>query len=249
MVTIEESDDEKSIVTPDLRLRFTWAQDRWTHAIEAGPGPWKVIADSVEGDDLRIRPAYQEVHFQEEGDDVLALAVGMLGSHLFSASFRVKFWTDRRPVFAPSQDCSKSRIEVDVADRTRATDPVEALYQIHLETASLNLRKPVEGDQEFQNEWRSLIADSESRDSERDRADGFAALGPNGLLTWEAANHHVILKAAPAPSASYLTALTSERSDPDRVRIAPCPGSIGGTHRFGYAWEHVSILAADKPEG
>jgi hypothetical protein len=33
-VTIEESDDERSIVTPNCRLVFRQIGDRWTHGIE-----------------------------------------------------------------------------------------------------------------------------------------------------------------------------------------------------------------------
>ena len=124
MVTIEESDDEKSIVTPNLRLRFRWTEDRWTHAIEIGPAPWVMLAEAVEWsptgeDSLVARGAvFQEIHFQEHGGDVLALLVGQAGPHHFSASFRVRHET-HPPYGGGDFICWDSYVEVDLADRCR----------------------------------------------------------------------------------------------------------------------------------
>ena len=85
MIEIEEGDEEKSIVTPDLRLRFRWTGDRWTHTIALRVGPWKTVATAIEGsadDDLGVsRPTFQDLHLQRDGDEVVALTVGQSGPH------------------------------------------------------------------------------------------------------------------------------------------------------------------------
>lgn len=167
-VTIEESDDERSIVTRDFRLRFRWADDRWVHAIDLGPPPWQVFATAFteplsDGSSPRVSPTFQEIHFQEQGDAVVALAVGQVGAHHFSASFRVSHGT---------QDASKSvgkirasrtwqsRIAIDIADRRpNATEEPEFVYRLN-SPAIRNLRGEPRDDQSperFVRDWRGHL--------------------------------------------------------------------------------------------
>jgi hypothetical protein len=91
MVTMEDGDDERSIVTPDLRLRFRRLGELWTHAIDLGPGPWITVAEAVEWSSSGgVRsPVYQDVRFQADEDAVVARAVGRVGDRELSASFRI----------------------------------------------------------------------------------------------------------------------------------------------------------------
>ena len=127
-VTIEEGDEERSIVTPDFRLRFRWLGDRWTYSIDLGPPPWRTIADVVEWSEADetdlIRPTIQEVHLHLEGEQAIGLAVGRAGDHHFSASFRVRYRAYRQRHFEMDsilQDRSESVIGIDIADRCRSS--------------------------------------------------------------------------------------------------------------------------------
>lgn len=120
MADFEEGEDRRAIVAPHLRLVFRRRDDRWTHAIDIrGSGPWRTLAEVIEWDSTRddptrvVSPVFQEVHFQRDGADGLALLVGQSGSHHFSASFRVLQDLD-------GTEYPRGRVEVDVADRCRA---------------------------------------------------------------------------------------------------------------------------------
>jgi hypothetical protein len=120
MTDFEEGQDERAIVAPHLRVVFRRAGNRWTHTVDIrGPGPWSTLAEAVEWDPTRadptrvVSPVFQEVHFQRDGEDALALLVGQSGSHHFSASFRVLQDLD-------GAEYPRSRVEVDVADRCRS---------------------------------------------------------------------------------------------------------------------------------
>lgn len=125
MVTIEESDDEKSIVTPNCRLVFRRIEERWTHAIEAGSGPQSaVFAESVEADaaqdDFRqmASPVYQDLHIHKAELDYVFMLVGQFGPRHFSAAITVRYtpgWNteDRTP--GPQS----TELEFDVAQRCR----------------------------------------------------------------------------------------------------------------------------------
>ncbi|MEO6811477.1 MAG: hypothetical protein ABI353_20385 [Isosphaeraceae bacterium] len=132
MIEIEETDQTRAIVTRDVRLRFYWNGDRWTHALEIGPER-SVFTESVEGDPARddparvVSPAYQELHFQTDGPKTMALLVGRSGPHHFSAVFTVQEFE--------AEDAQAGRrvvVEVDLADRCRS--PMTALactYLVH----------------------------------------------------------------------------------------------------------------------
>jgi hypothetical protein len=126
MIAFEEFEQERSIVTPSLRLRFRWVEDRWTHALEMDRGEdFEPVAEAVEAQPERddpariISPTYQDLHLQRDGDAVLALAVGKFGPHHFSASFRVEI------------EAGWTLIRVDVADRCRrAFESFAATYRV-----------------------------------------------------------------------------------------------------------------------
>lgn len=150
VVTIQESADERSIVTPGLRLRFRWTGDRWTHAIDLGPGPelderwerlsdrldghWLPLAESIEWEspesspEVVVGPVFQELHFQEAGQGTYALLVGRAGPHHFSGSFLV---TDRMEDNADRINIRDGlegylpTVKVDIADRCSA--PISSL--------------------------------------------------------------------------------------------------------------------------
>ena len=157
MVTIEESDDEKSIVTPGLRLRFRWVGDRWTHAIDLGPGPelddgwpwsinpkmgqWITIAEAIEwkfspDEPGKVSsPVFQDLQFHQDENATYALLVGQAGPHHFSASFRV--WDEfeareNRIDISNGLEGYFPSIDIDIADRC-ALPLVElaSTYQIH----------------------------------------------------------------------------------------------------------------------
>ena len=118
-VTIEESDEERSIVTPNCRLRFRRIEERWTHQIDLGAES-RPFARTIEADPSRDShrdmpsPAFQDLHLQDDGDSWLAMLVGQFGPRHFSSTFRVSPQT--RSSFEVS---FTTRIEVDVADRFR----------------------------------------------------------------------------------------------------------------------------------
>jgi len=257
-VTIEESDEARSIVTPDLRLRFRRVGDRWTHAIDIRPGPWLTVAEAVEwsaeSPSAIASPTYQELHFQVDGDDVIAFTVGQSGSHHFSATFRVTFRAYRTRHFSMDsivQDRSESRVAVDVADRCRSAHPGEARYWVPAYPILLHLPGPErraypEG---FPAEWKSqldtIVADRDARD----RAEGYVIVeGLSRCLVWEArisGNYHVALEAAPEPAAS-LVSLLGGMSRNDLACIVPALGPSIGTSRFGYSWEHARVKAFER---
>jgi hypothetical protein len=235
-VVVEESEDVRSIVTPDLRLRFRRAGDRWTHAIDIRPGPWQTAADAVEwlaDDPSQVPgPTYQELHFQRDRDGVVALAVGQAGSHHFSASFQVSYRSWRQAHFQLDdvlQDRSESRVEIDVADRCRSVrSAVEARYVVHKPPICSFLRDSQDGDgsADFSRDWRSLVV-------------------------WEAnvkGNYDVVLRASPEPTASRISILEHQEQGPWLVRIAPGQPPITATSCFSYIWEHARVNAFHRPK-
>lgn len=148
-VTIEESDDEKSIVTPNCRVLFRKAGERWTHAIESGAGSARVmIARSIEADAERDNyralpsPAFQDLHIQVanslfEGPRELDLnpsyvfmLVGQFGPIHFSAAITVGYrpgWQEGDPTPGPQSTC----IEFDIAQRCRERiENLASTYQV-----------------------------------------------------------------------------------------------------------------------
>jgi hypothetical protein len=152
MIEIEETDETRTIVAQNVRLRFRWSGDRWSHAFEIGPES-SVFAESVEGNPDRddqarvVSPTYQELHFQTDGPRAMALLVGRSGPHHFSAVFTVQEFE--------AEDADNGRrvvVEIDLADRCRS--PITALaatYQVQAKPADL-----MSGDQECLI-WRSGI--------------------------------------------------------------------------------------------
>jgi hypothetical protein len=123
MPELVEDGDRRLIVAGRFRLVFLWSSDRWVHTLELGDtgemSP-RVLAVSLESDPKFeeptrvVSPTYQDLQFQDAGDDLQALLVGQAGPHHFSAVFTIE---ER-----PGGDVS---IDVDVADRCRGL--VEAL--------------------------------------------------------------------------------------------------------------------------
>lgn len=130
-VTIEESDDERSIVTRTFRLRFWRESDRWNHAIElrAGGG-WQAFARSVETG-LGARPpmpspTYQELVIRSEQGSIVAMLIGSSGPHHYSATMRVICTAD------DPQTIESASLRVDVADRCRSeTVALASTYSVH----------------------------------------------------------------------------------------------------------------------
>ncbi|HEX8199640.1 MAG TPA: hypothetical protein VF590_04080 [Isosphaeraceae bacterium] len=234
-VVVEESEDVRSIVTPDLRLRFRRSGDRWSHAIDIRPGPWQTAASAVEwpADDPSgvPGPTYQELHFQRDRDGVVALAVGQAGSHHFSASFRVSYRSWRRVHFRRDdilQDRSESLVDIDVADRCRSVgSAVEARYVVHEPPIDTFLGDSRDGDASagFSRDWRSSVV-------------------------WEAnveGNHDVFLRASREPSASRISILEHQEKGSWLVRIAPDQPPTTATSRFSYTWGHARVKAFHRP--
>ncbi len=237
MIAIEESEGERSIVTPDLRLRFTWLGDRWTHAIDVGPGPWKVAAESVEWSSPEATPpeygpTFQTVHFQEVENGVLALALGQAGPHHFSASFRVgRFvWEDQclDPRFP--QKRSMSFVEVDVADRCRTPSGLlEARYEVGAREYLLHL---------------DVSSVDPPLTTERD------------VIVWEIGveDHYDVCLAGvkgPLLPTSYVSFLESPGGQlpPWIVRANPAERSAGATNRLVYVWWHHRARMVDEKTG
>jgi hypothetical protein len=219
-ITIEESDDERSIVTPDLRLRFRWLGDRWTHAIDIRPGPWTTLASAIErADHWTPVPTYQELHFQGEGEEILALGVGRDGAHHFSASFRVSY-TARRVYHDDLRivaDTSLSRVEIDVADRCRAeSDRPEARYSVHSPPVRSRLGESSEGEESF-HAWEAAIRNS----------------------------CDVFVSALSEPADTRVLAL-DRGGDGWSVRVTPVNKVVAGTNRFAYAWGHSRMSTFEK---
>lgn len=136
-VTIEGSDDEKSIVTPDLRLRFSWAGDRWTHSLDLRIGAgWRVVASTMEADVGRdgmhrlVSPTYQDLVLRAGPDEGTALLVGQHGPHHFSAAIRVSRETGRED--------GPWTVLADVADRCPSgVDLLSATYAVFAPIGSL----------------------------------------------------------------------------------------------------------------
>ncbi len=128
MVTIEESADERSIVTPDCRLAFRFETTRWSHRLQIGNDTFaRSVEPDPDRDDYRLvaSPTYQDLHFQVETERVYALLVGQYGPRHFSASFAVSF--------IRGDSCEgrgATRIEVDVAERCR--ERIDALASTYL---------------------------------------------------------------------------------------------------------------------
>jgi hypothetical protein len=236
MIETERGEDELSITARELRLRFRRLGDRWVHEIDIGPSPWKLAVESVEWQSSSasaFSPTYQEIHFQRDGEAVIAFAVGQAGSHHYSATFRVtdRTWSkDHFQLENIVQERFESRIEVDVADRClEQPGPVEARYLVkkppaysHL-TNSEDLRFP----SGFSPTWRPR-------------------------LLWEAdssCNYHLMIDASKTPTVSQVSITDF---DPERgwiIRAAPAEIVARGTTRFVYGWEHERCRIWKKTEG
>ena len=228
MVTIEESDDERSIVTPDLRLRFRRVGDRWTHSIDIRPGPWQTFADAIEwspeDQDGPARPTYQELHFQKNSEEAFALLVGQAGPHHFSASFRVRFRSYRHEGSSDQSnmsDHSESQIEIDVADRCRVEGLLETHYILH---------EPPNC---------TYLCDADEYDTPL----GFLPL-PRQALVWEArakSNYALTLSAMDGVRASTVSIVGQSESGEWHVIARPDTPASSSTRRFGYVWAHRRV--------
>jgi len=235
MISTERSENEWSIFTTDLRLRFTRLEDRWTHAIDVGPGPWRVVAESVEWESAdhspsAYGPTFQELQFQVKKDEVIALALGQAGPHHFSASFRVhrREWEcDHFQDPSILQKRSQSFVVVDIADRCRtAVSPLEARYIV--------------GACEYM--------------SHLDGSDDSPGPKVRGCLVWEVGvpdNYDVALESEQGPTLppSRLTITETPISYASTVSIAPCELSQSGTNRLIYTWSHERVQVFDKATG
>lgn len=121
MVEIEDGEDVRAIVTPDLRLVFRWTGDRWTHALEVrDESGWTTFAEAVEAapeqdDPARVvSPTYQDLQFHQGDRETQALLVGSFGPHHFSAVFGL-----RSPAFGRGR-VRLTMLSVEVADRCRS---------------------------------------------------------------------------------------------------------------------------------
>lgn len=235
-VVVEESEEIRSIVTPDLRLRFERVGDRWTHAIDIRPGPWQLAASAVEwqaDDPSQVPgPTLQELHFQSDGDAILALAVGQAGPHHFSASFRVSYrsWRQAHQRLGDIvQDRSESVVEIDVADRCRANSPApESRYVVHEPPIVnfLGLDQDRQRSADFSRDWRSVIV-------------------------WEAnvsGNYDVVLRASPEPPAARVSILEHAERGPWLVRVAPDQPAVAATSRYAYSWLHARVKVHRRNE-
>lgn len=111
-----------ALSTDQLRLAFSWQQDRWHHLLAINDGAdRRAFADSVDdGPPAAVVPViFQDIAFQTEGNDAVALLLGTSGRHHFAASFRV------------SETTSGTVVDVDVADRCPAADtPAASVYRV-----------------------------------------------------------------------------------------------------------------------
>lgn len=149
----EGSEVSRAIIGRDIRLVFTFTDDRWSHIVLAdrlGVLPHALLAshddDSEEptDDSTPVRPVYQQLHFQPTDDGFLALLVGQSGHEHFSASIH----------FVESED-GTTHIDFDIAGR-RTRDPAGApglaptyvvnLPLVAIEEASHRLVRWVGGD-------------------------------------------------------------------------------------------------------
>ena len=127
----EEAEDRRVLVVSGLRLIFSKAGARWSHALAIGDGR-EPVAASFEGDPHRdsptrvVSPAYQEIQPHDVEGGARWLLTGQSSPHHFSAVVTVRAIEDA------------IAIEFDVADRCRA--PIEALaatYQLPLGPGAL----------------------------------------------------------------------------------------------------------------
>lgn len=231
MVTIDDGDEVRSIVTPELRLRFTRLGDRWTHALDIRPGPWQTLAEAVEWvsadeDPTRVvSPTYQELHFQQDGAAVLALLVGQAGPHHFSASVRVThrvYAQDKSHDFG--MEYSESCVEFDAADRCRAeVQSVECNYLVHEPPVILHLGDSADGDaaEGFDRRWRDILVWETNTPNNYDVT--VRGSGDPGCLTGVALCDRI-------PSGGW------------RVRVAPHEIVPRGTNRIRYSWTHTRVM-------
>ncbi len=231
MVTIDDGDEVRSIVTPELRLRFSRLGDRWTHAIDIRPGPWLLLSEAVEWvsaaeDPTRVvSPTYQELHLQKDGAAALALLVGQAGPHHFSASVRV---THRvRPHRKPhdhGKEYSESLAEFDVADRCRTE--VRAL-----ESSYLVYKPPVV----------TYLGDASDIEAAESGAPAWRS-----RLVWEtdtADNDDVSIGGSDDPGSDTRVAVSGRLpSGGWRVKAAPRQIVPRGTNRIQYSWSHTRVM-------
>ncbi|MDB5353268.1 MAG: hypothetical protein JWN86_4515 [Planctomycetota bacterium] len=227
MVTIEESDDEKAIVTPEFRLKFRWLGDRWSHAIETPADPWITLAESVEwqspveSPERVVSPTYQELHFQEADDAVIALLVGAAGPHHFSASVHVSWKIGRSPdPYNQGWEYPTTRMVFDVADRCRIENvDFECNYHIHEPPIKEHLGndRDVDAHGDLMRDWRARLDWTlRSEDSYKAMLSGVPSRRPKTTV-------------------AYANRVSVTRW---QVRIASPLSIEGSTRRMNYAWSH-----------
>ncbi len=127
---LDGSDESQAIIGRDLRLVFTWIDDRWSHVVMPGrsgdPVRPLVMSYQEESDSEPAtavnQPVYQQLHFQSDGDSCLAMLVGQAGHEHYSSCIR----------FSEHSNGS-THLEFDVANRqTRATGRAAALAPTYL---------------------------------------------------------------------------------------------------------------------
>jgi hypothetical protein len=248
-----EADDELALWTPDLRLRFRRVGDRWTHALDLAPGPWQTVADAVEWSEADpesvLGPVYQEVHLHHDATGPAILAVGRVGAHHVSASFRLEYrsWRALHPFrvnpddplarhsrnlerhLHSLQDRSVSRVSIDVADRCRAASAgLEARYAVRQPPVCMFLGVDADFDHpaRWTPDWRESIA-------------------------WEtrlAGSYDVTLETPPGSVGSRLSILDRPGGKDWLVRAATLAPPSGETSRFAYTWSHARVKAFDERE-
>jgi hypothetical protein len=236
-VTIAERDGAWEILTPDFRLTFLRLDDRWTHRIDVSPGPWQTFATPVEWttaaeSPLRVLgPVYQEVQVKNEGDSVVALAVGQAGPHHFAAAVRVRHqYTETEPTRAAGLVLSKSVISFDVADRCRsAVESFDCRYVVHDESGP-SLLGPCDEytPQPYAPEREEVCWETRAGS------------------TWG-----VYFRSQNLGTERGLIRVTEDASGSYEVRLAAATLVPGGTNRLRYAWDHVRKCRADdlRPPG
>ncbi|GIW87137.1 MAG: hypothetical protein KatS3mg108_1461 [Isosphaeraceae bacterium] len=120
---LEGAELRRAIVGRDVRLVFTWLDDRWGHTLQFGTADPMILLASQEDTpadlpaDAPTRPVYQQLHFQQADNGCLALLVGQAGHDHFSAS-----------IHFTEHDGGATSIDFDIAGRhTRRDMPASGL--------------------------------------------------------------------------------------------------------------------------
>jgi hypothetical protein len=129
-----ESEVTQAIVTPSLRLVFSWQDDRWIHAVMVAVpnGEPSAVVHSIDrsAGERTVSPTYQQVHLQADAGVHHAMLVGQSGNHHFSATFTVR-----------EEENGVISIDVDVADRRLGSggesEPLACTYDVRLPLAEV----------------------------------------------------------------------------------------------------------------